>query len=67
MTECGWFPCPQETFAGSVFCYFHLKRAKGLIGGYVRGPGASSYTEPTPKVQALIAKLEKEEDEAGEG
>lgn len=66
MNECGWFPCPQETFGDDVFCYFHRKRIEGFIDGYIPGPGLATYREPSAKVRKLIESSrdyrEKEED-----
>lgn len=60
MSECAWSPCDQQVVGSGNFCYFHQKRAKDLIGGYIPGPGLSTYREPTAKVKALIASLEDE-------
>ena len=58
VSECAWSPnCPQEPFGESPFCYFHEKRARGYISGYITAPGLTVYSEPTAKVKAIIEQL----------
>lgn len=60
MSECAWAPCEQEVLGDAPLCYFHMKRARGYISGYIAAPGLTVYSEPTAKVRALIAALYEE-------
>lgn len=63
MSECAWSgDCPQEPFGQVPFCYFHEKRARGYISGYIAAPGLTVYSEPTAEVKALIAELIEKDD-----
>ena len=61
--ECAWSPCEQEVLGDGLLCYFHTKRAEDLIGGYIPGPGLSTYREPDAKVKALIESSRRRDDE----
>ncbi len=66
MAECAWFPCQQEPIGGGPLCYFHAKRAQGLIAGLIPGPGLTAYAEPSARVKALIAEIEEMQEKADE-
>ncbi len=61
--ECAWSPCFQEPVGGGELCYFHRKRAEGLIAGIIPGPGLSSYSEPSARVKKLINEIYDNEKE----
>ena len=62
MIQCKWEPCDQEVLGDSpFFCYFHEKRARGFIKGWLPGPGLAQFVEPSTEVKAMIAALESED------
>jgi len=56
MSECIWQPCSQEVYGEAQFCFFHSKRAKGLLSGSI-GSGLHYFSEPPKRVKAIIEAL----------
>ena len=63
MNECLWQPCAQEPTGGGSLCYFHHKRAQGLLTGLIPGVGLAPYSEPPARVRELIAEMRGEDDD----
>ena len=59
MSACLWsIHCQQET-NGEIFCYFHLKRARGLMASIVHSQGSAESVNnfETPSFVKLVSHL----------
>ncbi|MBA2312408.1 MAG: hypothetical protein H0V97_06365 [Actinobacteria bacterium] len=59
MSACKWsINCGQEAHDGT-FCYFHLKRARGLVSGIVHSQGSVAGQQLVPPSAAALKIIEK--------